>query len=147
MGTDEQEKKPKAEKKDPMKALMPFLGVILLVAFGLIAFGVREEAHRILVEDVKIDGFPITAEAARTDSEKEDAEMTSYLVAIVIFVLEILIAGAVYALFAPKPAIRVSEGDLKSEKRDMEKEVLLRKKRRRQMKEEALKGGKDFRDV
>ena len=143
MGMSEQERTPKAEKKDPMKTLMPFLGVILLVAFGLIAFGVREEAHRILVEDVKIDGFPKTAEMG---GDPDDAQTTSYLVAIVIFVLEILIAGAVYALFAPKPEIRVSESDLKSEKRGMEKEAQLRKKRKRQMKEEALKKGKDFRD-
>ena len=136
MGTDKKDTTPQEEKKNTM--LMPVVGLMLMIALGLIAFGVREPAQDFMADNV--ENFPRSTQA-------EDGEMAGYLVAGVIFVLELMVSVIVYAaLFAAKPDRRVTEKDLKEEKRFKEKELLERKKLKRHMREEAAKEGKGFRE-
>ena len=113
------------QKKDPITAFLPFLGLLLALAFGAIAYVLREPAHEFLIE--QINDFPTEEEV-------------SYAVAGVLFLIFMLLAALVYALFAPKPHHKsVTEKELKREKQAIEQERVERKRRKRRMREEAVK--------
>jgi predicted outer membrane lipoprotein len=109
------------EKKNPLTAFLPILGLLLAVAFGAIAFIVSEPVQDLLAEN--ISGFPREQEA-------------QYVVAVVIFISLVLIGGAIYATLAPKPPKLVSERELKKEREQREQEIRDRKRRQRKVQEQ-----------
>jgi hypothetical protein len=113
------------KKKDPITAFLPFLGLILAMAFAAIAWVLREPAHEFLIE--QISDFP------------QEEEM-AYAVAGVLFLIMMMLAALVYALFAPKPHHKlVTEKELKREKEAIDREHLERKRRKRRMRQQAAK--------
>lgn len=113
------------QKKDPITAFLPFLGLILIMAFAAIAWVVKEPAHEFLMD--QIADFP------------EEEEVT-YAVAVGLFFILMLLVATVYALFAPKPKHKeVTERELKREKHAIELENQERKRRKRRMRAQAAK--------
>ena len=127
MGFEDEYKRGK-EKKDPITAFLPALGLILMLAFGAIAFVLHEPAHEKLQE--LITDFP---------EEKE----VGYAVGGVIFFLLMLFAGFFYALFQPKREHQVTESELRKEKKAIEREAVERKQRRKKIRQEAFKQRKE----
>lgn len=110
------------DKKDPIRFFLPFLGVLLILAFAVIAYFAHEPAHEFLQK--KITDFP---------EEKE----VGYLVGGVIFVVLMMLASVLYAVLTPGPAKRTSEAELRRDKQDMEREALERKARKKRLRAQA----------
>lgn len=106
------------KKKSPLRVLFPLFGFIMAIALGAIAYILSPDAHELLIKYV--DNFPAD-------------EQIQYVVAGVLFVVLVLFAGMIYAMFAPKPPKQVTEKELQRLKDAKEKERRARKRRRRQI--------------
>lgn len=106
------------KKKNPLTPFLPVLGLVLAVALGAIAFILSKPAHEFLMK--QIETFPQETEV-------------QYVVAGALFIVFLLFAGLIYAIFAPKQEKLVTERELKKEKDYKEKERLAAKKRKRQI--------------
>ena len=125
----EDEYKGRQKKKDPLKAFLPAIGLLLALAFAAIAFFLREPVQQLLIDQNVL-------------TEPVD-EKVGYVIGGVIFLVLMLFAGFIFALFAPKPAKRVTESELKKEREAMQREAQERKERRRKMQKQAFQERKD----
>jgi hypothetical protein len=120
------------KKRDPLKAFLPLIGLLLALAMGFIAWVARIAVHDLLIDNI-------------TDFPKD--EEIQYIIAGVIFLMMMLVFGVIYAIFAPKPDKRASEAEMKKEKAFRRKEELARRERkkrvRKQMHEARAKKRKD----
>ena len=105
-------------KKDPIKAFLPLIGLLLAIAMGFIAWVARVEVHNLLIDNIK--NFP---------EEKE----IQYVLAGVIFLIMMMVFGIIYAIFAPKPDKRAGEAAMKKEKAFRRKEEIAKRERKKRM--------------
>ena len=110
------------KKKTSVRAFLPIFGLFLVVAFAAIAF-VLSEPLTTLLRDT-IDGIPAEDEV-------------QYVVAGMTFLVLLLFSGMVYAMFARKPQLRVTEAELKKERTLSIAEKKARQRRRIQMNKQA----------
>jgi hypothetical protein len=113
---DEYAGRPK--KKNPLAGLLPFLGLILAVALGAIAWVLSEPVQELVVDNIR--DFPADQQG-------------QIIVTGGLWVLLLLFSGLLYTLFAPKPTKLISEKHLKHERDDMYKEQAAKRKRRQQI--------------
>lgn len=118
-----------AEKKNPLQAFLPIIGLVLIVIAGAIAFFASAPAH-----DFLMDQFP---------GQIPNQDVVQYAVGGIIFLLIILFVALIYAAFQPKPEMTVTERELDREKKERERERLERKKRQKRMKERMRKANKE----
>lgn len=117
------------KSKSPLTAFLPLMGLFLIVSLGAIAFIASEPVHELIYEQFFVDqelreGTPASESFMRDEIQ--------YAVAGGLFVILVLLSGALYAAFAPKPDKVVTERELKQEKAKKEQE-LREQKRRKQM--------------
>jgi hypothetical protein len=108
-------------RKDPIRKFLPALGMILIIAFGAIAWVLQEP-----LRDLAVEQFPDLPQ------ENEDGyKEVGYIASGVVFGVLVMIGGLMYAAFAPKPGLSVSEKELRQEKTRREAEQRARRKRQR----------------
>jgi len=115
----------KEEKATGIKAYWPVLGFIMLVMLGIVAYILAPEAIKIAHRM-----FP-----SFTGRELPDWQMKAGFTFIV-FVVFLAIAGAILAVFAPKRALNVREGDLAKERKEMIDRKAMERKRQRKINSE-----------
>lgn len=111
-------------KKNPLNAFLPILGLILAIALGAVSYVLSEPLQDFLVANV--NNFPSEQEA-------------QIVVGVVLFVVLLLFAALIYAIFAPKPPRMISENVLRDERVQKEKDRVKAKRRRQQLNREAAK--------
>jgi len=117
-----------AEKKSPLQAFLPIIGLVIVVIAGAFSYFVSEPAHDFL--------------RRQFGSQIPNEPVVQYAVAGMIFLLIVLVVGMIYAIFQPKPEMTVSERELDREKKERERERLERKKRQKRIKERMRKTNK-----
>ncbi len=100
------------------KVLMPVMGLLLFGCAAAIGFALSEPATDFVRSNV--GNIPPGPEIQAA-------------VGFGIFLILLLIFGAVYALFAPKPDKIISESELAKEKKARERERLAQRRRRREI--------------
>jgi uncharacterized BrkB/YihY/UPF0761 family membrane protein len=106
------------KKKSPLAPFLPVLGLILAVALVAIAYTLSPTVLELLEEN--IDNFP------------KDTEEIKYVVTGALFLVLLLFAGMIYALFSPKPPKLATDAQLRQERTDLERERRMKKRRRRE---------------
>lgn len=119
---DEFGETPEEKKKTTINAFLPLFGLVLIIAFGAIAYVLSEPLTTLLRENV--DGIPAEQEV-------------QYVVGGVIFLVMLMLSGMMYAMFAPKPQLRVTEAELKKERMLDAREKKARQLRKQQMNRKA----------
>ena len=127
----------KQKKKDPLRAFLPVIGLILALAFAAIAYSIMEPVHKLIADNV--DGFP----EPEMDTGVMEDKYPTYAVAGGIFVALVMVATVFFALFAPKPHKQVTENELKDEKRAIERENQERKRRKAKIRQQAMRERKE----
>lgn len=117
----------RGRKRSGINAFLPFLGLILIISFGAIAYILSEPVHQYIytqfIEESEIrNATPV--------EDSFDNEKIQYVVGGAIFIILVMIGGALYALGAPKEKIKVTERELKQEKLRREEEVRAMKRRK-----------------
>jgi len=121
------------KKKDPLRAFLPVIGLILIVCFAAISWVVHEPLRDALVEN--ISDLPQENEEGFTE--------VGYVAGGSVFVILLMFTSLLYAAFAPKPEKIVSERELLQEKKAREAEAKARKKRKREMQQQMAKDRKN----
>jgi|GEM_PF-1778582 len=128
----------KVEKKDPLRPLLPIIGIIILIIAGTVGWF----SSPILIEwvaDVPVVQIPAALE--------NDPEMFRILVSVAIFFVIVAVFSTIYALFAPKPEKLVSESSLKQERLAIEQERKRSKLRKRKMRARMKEGTKKMDEI
>lgn len=107
------------KKKNPLAPFFPVFGLLLIAALGAISFVVSQPAYNLLTDNI--------------DSIPANNQQMQLVVGGTIFLILLMLCGLVYAAFAPKPAKRVTEAELKKEKAQKDKETRARKKLRTEL--------------
>ena len=107
----------KPSKRSPF---LPVIGLILLIVAGAIAWFLSDPAYGFLRDNVQ--GIPAQA-------------VMRYIIAVAIFLVEILLVAAVYALFQPRTPRMVTEQELDREKQERLREREASDRRKKQMRE------------
>lgn len=108
----------KQAEKNTTKPYLRVIGMVLVVAFGVIAFILSEPAGRALLDTANIN---IPLEQARI------------LVGVAIFIVLLMFTYVVFAIFAPKDKKSVNERDLEKERAMKQAEMKAKKKRSREI--------------
>ncbi|MFN8374607.1 MAG: hypothetical protein U0694_17225 [Anaerolineae bacterium] len=116
----------KEAEKDRKKgtALLPAMGFVLIVAYGVIGYFISPYVQNFLVNRLNAN---ITGSEFR------------YVVAFAIFIVLVLLTALVYAVAMPRPRDNVKDGDIAKERKAMEQAKLERKARRRKVKKDMNK--------
>lgn len=126
----------KAEKKDPLRAFLPIIGLIIIIIAGAVGWFsapfVLEAGGQYIPSEVtsQLDEFTL-----------------QLLVAMVMFFMIVAVFSAIYAAFAPKPSKLVSESALQQERIAKDQERRRAKSRKRKMKSRMKEANKDFSDL
>lgn len=108
-------------KGTSIRAFFPILGLILMIAFGVVAYVLAPLLTNLLDSSGLIAGLP-----------PELYERMDLISGIIIFVVMMLSTALLYAIVAPKPKKVVTERDLDRERKARiaaEQEAKLRKKK------------------
>ena len=124
------------EKKDPLRAFLPIIGLIIMVVVGAVGWFSSPYVLGFLGPYIPIE---MTAQL--------DEMTLRLLVSAVIFFILIATFSAIYAMFAPKPSKLVTEASLKKERDAKEQERRRTKARSRKMKSRMKAANKDFSDL
>lgn len=134
--SSQQQGKYKKEKKDPLRAFLPVIGLFIMAAAGAVGWFsspfVLEFAGPYIPTEVtsQLDEFTLQV-----------------LVAVIIFFMLIALFAAIYAMFAPKPSKLATESVLKKERDAKAQERRRTKARSRKMKARMKEANKDFSDL
>jgi len=115
------------KQKSPVNAWLPVLGLILAACAGVLAYAASPMAYEWL--DGRSDRFPppvLTPEQAQ------------WITAGVLFVVFLMVAWALVAVFVPRPKSRITDKDLAQGRKDMYADKKRQKKRQRKMRRAAL---------
>jgi hypothetical protein len=140
---DEYAGKGKAESKG-VRPFLPIMGLVLMIAFGAIAFVVSPNA--VLLAQNNLEGFDggcfQTATGVDCDPEQVGIRL---IFAGLIFVVLMGFAGFFLALASPKPKTDklATEKQLKKEKAERQKERQAQKKRKQEINRKVAKERKD----
>ncbi|GAB5490008.1 MAG: hypothetical protein Phog2KO_02230 [Phototrophicaceae bacterium] len=126
----------KVAKKDPLRAFLPIIGIIIMVVAGAVGWFSSPFVLEFL-------GPYIPTEV----TTQLDEFTLQILVAVVIFFMLIATFSAIYAMFAPKPSKLVTESALKKERDAKAQERRRTKARSRKMKARMKEANKDFSDL
>ncbi len=124
------------EKKDPLRAFLPIIGLIIIVIAGAVGWFsapfVLEYGGQYIPSEVttQLDEFTLQV-----------------LVAVAIFFIIVAVFSAIYALFSPKTNKLVTESTLKQERIAKDQERRRTKARKRKMKARMKEANKDFSDL
>ncbi len=119
---DEFGETPEEKKKTTLKAFMPIFGLVLFVAFAAIAFVLSEPLTTLLRDNVK---------------DIPAGDEVRYVVGGMTFLVFLLFSGMFYAMFAPKPKMKITEAELKKERTLKEREKKAMVKRKQMMNRQA----------
>ncbi len=133
------EGKYQVKKKDPLAAFYPIIGLVIFA----IAAAVGWFSAPFVLE---FAGDYIPAQAL-TSLSSLDPNAPLYTVAFFIFLLIIMLFSAIYAVFAPKPGIQVSESSLKRERDSREEDRRRAKLRKRKMRSRMKQANKGLDDI
>ncbi|TVR23298.1 MAG: hypothetical protein EA396_03445 [Anaerolineaceae bacterium] len=118
-------------KRKSITKWLPVLGLLLAIAMAALAFILSEPVHSWLYDSFFADSERLRGIQGTSDSF--DQEIVQYVVGGVMFFLFMVFFATIYALFAPKRKIKVSEKQLKKEREEKQAEVRRAKKRRQQL--------------
>lgn len=124
------------EKKDPLRAFLPIIGLIIIVIAGAVGWF---SAPFVLEYGGQYIPSEVTAQL--------DEFTLQVLVAVAIFFIIVAVFSAIYALFSPKPNKLVTESVLKQERLAKDQERRRTKARKRKMKARMKEANKDFSDL
>jgi predicted membrane protein len=113
-------------KKSPISAFLPAMGLILLIAFGVISWVLAPDLLRWTVRE--FDGF--------SGNEFEPIIMKTAFAALIFLVLTSL-TGLAVAIFVPRKRSKVKENDLNKERKANVKRVKQQKKKQRKFAKQA----------
>lgn len=109
-----------APKKKPWwQPFLPVIGLLLLLGFAALAYLVSAPIMALIVERVPNRTLP-----------KEQLQL---IVAIAVFVVEVLLLAAVYSVFQPKTPRGTTERELDREKKENIKEQQAANRRKKEM--------------
>jgi len=116
----------KEAEKDRKKgtALLPAMGFVLIVAYGIIGYIIAPSVQSFLI--------------TRLNASIQGAEFR-YVVAFAIFIVLVLLTAMVYAIAMPRQRDNVKDGDIAKERKAMTQAALERKARRRKVKKDMKK--------
>jgi flagellar biosynthesis/type III secretory pathway M-ring protein FliF/YscJ len=126
----------KASKKNSIARWLPALGFLLVLALGAVSYVISEPVHE-AVYSAMFEEQELMRGIGRGSPSSFMQPTGQYGVAFVIFIVLLLLVGILYAIFAPKPKIRVHESELKKERiqneQDRRREKLRKQKINKQM--------------
>jgi hypothetical protein len=150
MANDKQQQKKKQQespyagkftpkKKDPMRAFLPVIGLLVIVAAGAVAwFGSPFIIQWLFTQDY----FNLPASVSSADPF-----FFQILVSIMIFFVIVAVFSLLYAVVAPRPPKAVHESVLMDERKKMELERQRDVARKRKMKSKMKNANKDVIDI
>jgi hypothetical protein len=118
------------KQSNNLRAFLPIMGLMLLVAFGAIAWIASEPLHDFVYEEF-FQQEEATDGILPGDENSFARDEVQYFFAAGTFLLLLMLSGFTYALFAPKPTKLATEAELKKE-REAKRREAVEKKRRRQ---------------
>lgn len=118
-------------KRNRIAKWLPALGFLLAIAMAALAFILSEPVHSWMYETFFAEAEAIRGIQGTADSF--DQEIVQYAVGGVMFFVFMVFFATIYALFAPKRKIKVSEKQLKKERDEKQLAVRRDKKRRQQL--------------
>lgn len=124
-----------AEKKDPLRAFYPIIGLIVLAIAGAIGYFTAPYVYDYALPYIK----DIVGDY--------DKQMIIYMFAFMIALVIVAVLGFVFAIFAPKPPKEVGVKALQAERRAIEMERKRMKRRKSAMRKRMKKGTKDMDDI
>jgi H+/Cl- antiporter ClcA len=113
--------------KSPVNGWMPVLGLILATCSGVLAYALSPIVSEWL--DQQSNRWPPSVMTA---------EQSTWVVAFVLFVVGLMIAATIVAVFAPKKRSQVTDKDLVEGRKEMFKDKRRQKKRQKKMRKAAL---------
>lgn len=119
---DEFGETPEEKKKTTIRAFMPIFGLLLFVALAAIAYVLSEPLTTLLRDNVK---------------DIPAGDEVRYVVGGMTFLVMLLFSGMIYAAFAPKQQLRITEAELKKERTLKEREKKAMVKRKQMMNRQA----------
>lgn len=111
------------KKKDPIRAFLPVIGLVLIVCFAAISWVVHEPIRDALAENVTDLPQP----------GQDGFEEIGYVAGGAVFVVLLMITSLMYSAFAPKPEKIVSERELLREKKERAAEKKARERRKKEI--------------
>ncbi len=111
----------KLAKKRGITRWLPALGFLLALALGAVAFVLSEPAHQALYTSLF------------AQQPEFDQDIVQYAVGGFLFVLFMLTAATIYAVFAPKPKHKISEKQMAKEREQNELQRRKEKERKHRM--------------
>jgi hypothetical protein len=127
------------KKKDPMRAFLPVIGLLVIVAAGAVAwFGSPFLIQWLFTQTY----FNIPANVRSADEF-----FFQLLVSVMIFFVIVGIFGLLYAIVAPRPPKAVHESVLMEERKQAELERQRDVARKRKMRSKMKSGSKDIIDI
>jgi hypothetical protein len=131
MMTDEDYRGVKQKKGISPRAFLPAIGLILIIAFGAIAYVASTPLQKSFGSDL---GMP-------------DRDTGKLFFGVATFLVLVLSTGLLFTILGPKKGKQVSERDMDKERKMKQAEELMRKKRKEQAKvkmaQERKKSGND----
>ena len=127
------------EKKDPLRAFYPIIGLVVMVIAGAVGWFGSPFAL-----DFADDFIPADVITSLVDVHPLAPEM---LVAFLIFLMIVMLFSAIFAVFAPKKEKMVTDGVLKQERIAKEADRRRTKARKRKMRARMREGNKGLDDI
>ncbi len=122
MGVEDEYVAKSRRKKNRLKPYYPLIGFLVGLGLLISAFVLSDPVNKVLRNNILKSNYPF-------DNQTE----MQYIVMGGLFVIFVLVAAMVYAVFAPKPSKLITEKQLEKEKEIKRKEALMAKKRKRQI--------------
>ena len=112
-----------------MRAFLPLIGFIVIGILGVFAYILSDPLNVMLSE--RLANYPY-----------DQMDMMQLFVGVVIFFVGLLFLGMLYAMFAPKPPKTVNERELEKEKLAKQRELLAKKRRKREIQKKMARDAK-----
>ena len=109
------------KKGTTIRAFLPVLGFLMIAAMGGVAYALSGPIN-LLLQDQLGNNYPVGQET-----------VMQIVSGVVLFILFVLVAGLLYALFAPRTNKLATEQQMEKERREMWREKERKKRRQRQI--------------
>lgn len=120
------------KKKSWLKPFLPVFGLLLLIAFGLIAYALSSPITQFIDARVTTRTLPLP--------------QIQLIVGIGVFIVEVMLLAMVYSIFQPKTPRGTTERELDREKKERIKEEQAATRRKRDMQAKMRASNKSVND-
>jgi NADH:ubiquinone oxidoreductase subunit 3 (subunit A) len=127
----------RSRKKSGIAPWLPALGLILVVALAGVSFVLSEPVHEAVYEAFFRDEEIASGTFGTEDSF--DQENMQYVVGGIMFLVLLMTVGFLYAVFSPKGPKKITEADMRKERKQKQAEILAAKKHKQAMNKQYAK--------